>query len=142
MSDPRASIQRAVTAPPPRIAASAAPVLDAVKAETAAQIGKPHGRMRCVNLSLPVDAAVALRRATADRASTLGEVLIDIVRSVQVPTAGRAEGRSPCIRRATPTANVYVLLTQSEAGELGSLASQARRTVSDFAGVAIAAALV
>ena len=110
MSDPRASIQRAVTAPPSRTMAPSAPVHDsATTAIVALQIGKPHGRMRCVNLSLPVDAAVALRRATADRASTLGEVLIDIVRSVQVPTAGRAEGRSPCIRRATPTANVDCL---------------------------------
>jgi hypothetical protein len=64
MSDPRASIQRAVTAPPPRIAASPAPVLNAVTAETAAQIGKPHGR-RCVNRVFSEPAA-ARRQLVAD----------------------------------------------------------------------------
>ena len=58
MSDPRASIQRAVAAPPPRSAAPPVPAGHA--AEAARLIGKPHGRMRCVNLSLTPEAKVAL----------------------------------------------------------------------------------
>jgi len=140
MSDPRASIQRAVAAPPARPAPSTAALLEpaaSAPAVTTQLIGKPHGRMRCVNLSLPVEAAEALRDETARRDSTLGEVLIDIARKALVPAAARAVGRKPFTRRTGQTSNVYVLLTPAEALDLGLLAQQSGRSVSDFAGMAV-----
>ena len=113
MSNPRASIQRAVTAPPAEAGAAStvmSPTHGIDEGKPArALIGKAHGRMRSVNLCLPIEAAETLRRLTAERESTLGEVLIDIVRHVQVPATQRADGRRPSARRHTLTSSVYVL---------------------------------
>lgn len=133
MSDPRASIQRAVAAPPPRPAAPPAPVLDtAASVAVAPQIGKPHGRMRCVNLSLSEPAALRLRQRVAERGLTLGEVLMELVEPAVVPHSGRRTGRSPQLRRNVRLINVYALFTPEESADLSSRASQAGRTVSDY----------
>lgn len=138
MSDPRASIQRAVTSPPPRPAPSTAALLDPAVAATASQpIGKPHGRMRCVNLSLSEPAASRLRQLVAERGLTLGEVLMELVQSTVVPHSGRSAGRAPQLRRNVRLVNVYALLTPSESADLSSRAAQTGRTVSDFADHAV-----
>lgn len=138
MSDPRASIQRAVAAPPPRQAAPPAPILDtATTVVVAPQIGKPHGRMRCVNLSLSEPAAMRLRQLVAESGLTLGEVLMESVQSAVVPHSGRRGGRSPQIRRGTRLVSVYALFTPSESADLSGRANQAGRTVSDFVDFAI-----
>jgi hypothetical protein len=72
------------------------------RAAAAPQIGKPHGRMRCVNLSLSEPAAMNLRQLVAERGLTLGEVLVDLVRTVVVPHSGRRPGRAPQVRRNLP----------------------------------------
>jgi hypothetical protein len=138
MSDPRASIQRAVAAPPPR-AAAPAPVAEAAPAATAVAqpIGKPHGRMRCVNLSLSEPAATRLRHLVAERGLTLGEVLMELVQSAVVPHSGRHAGRAPQLRRNVRLVNVYALLTPSESADLSCRAAQAGRTVSDYADQAL-----
>lgn len=134
MSDPRASIQRAVTAPPRRAVAPAAVAEPATITTTVVQpIGKPHGRMRCVNLSLGEPAAARLRELVAERGLTLGEVLMELVQSTVVPHSGRGAGRAPQLRRNVRLVNVYALLTPSESADLSSRAVQTRRTVSDYA---------
>lgn len=143
MSNPRASIQRAVAPPPGAVVVSEQRPVGTIDAaeRPARPIGKQHGRMRSVNLSLPSEAADALRQETVRRGSTLGEVLMDLVRAANVPTAARAEGRGPVVRRETSTKNTYVLLTPQEATELSARASRSNRTVSDLAGLAVQAGL-
>lgn len=134
MSDPRASIQRAVAAPPLRAMASASVLEAAPTATTVAQlIGKPHGRMRCVNLSLSEPAAARLRQLVVERGLTLGEVVMDLVQSAVVPHSGRRSGRAAQLRRNVRLVNVYALFTPEESADLSSRATQTARTVSDFA---------
>lgn len=139
MSDPRASIHRAVAAPPPMRAAAHEPIVQAAPSAATLElpIGKPHGRMRCVNLSLSEAAAAALRQLVADRGTTLGEVLMDLVQTVVVPHSGRSPGRAPQQRRNLRLVNVYALLTPSESAELSRRSVQAGRTVSDYADRAV-----
>ena len=140
MSDPRASIQRAVAAPPPRATASALVTDVDLTAKSSVQlIGKAHGRMRCVNLSLSEPAAARLRQLVAERALTLGEVLMELVESAVVPQSGRSAGRAPQLRRNVRVVNVYALFTPAESADLSSRAAQAGRTVSDYADHAVRA---
>lgn len=133
MSDPRASIQRAVAAPPARPSPSTAARLESAVAATVSQpIGKPHGRMRCVNLSLSEPAATKLRRLVAERGVTLGEVTMELVQAAAVPHSGRRAGRAPHLRRDVRLVNVYALFTPPESADLSSRANQAGRTVSDY----------
>lgn len=138
MSNPRASIRRAVTAPPttalvPSIGVAVAGASIEGRAATPRPIGKQHGRMRSVNLSLSVQAARLLRQRTTELDSTLGEVLIDLVRTATIDPAPRADGRRPAVRRNQATVNVYVLLTPKEADELQDSARRSGRSTSDFA---------
>lgn len=134
MSDPRASIQRAVAAPPPRpLTPSAAIIEQAAIATVVRPIGKPHGRMRCVNLSLSESSAARLRRLVAERGLTLGEVLMELMQPAIVPHSGRRAGRAPHQRRNVRLVNVYALLTPAESADLSGRAMQAGRTVSDYA---------
>jgi hypothetical protein len=138
MSDPRASIQRAVAAPPARPAAStAAPLEPAVAKPVTQLIGKPHGRMRCVNISLSESAALRLRRVAAERSLTLGEALMESVQSAVVPHSDRRGDRAPQLRRNIRLVNVYALLTTSESADLSSRAARSGRTVSDYADCAV-----
>ena len=134
MSDPRASIQRAVAAPPPR-AVAPAPVAEAAPTATAVAqpIGKPHGRMRCVNLSLSEPAAARLRQLVTERGLTLGEVVMDLVQSTAVPHSGRRSGRAAQSRRNVRLVSVYALFTPAESADLSGRAAQTARTVSDYA---------
>ena len=104
------------------------------------QIGKPHGRLRCVNVCLTTESAVRLREFTALRHLTLGEALMEVVTAAMVPGRTLRQGRQPAPRRQMSTANVYVLLTAAEATELRDRAANAGRTISDYADLAIAGA--
>ena len=138
MSDPRASIQRAVAAPPLRAVTPASVIETAPTATTVAQlIGKPHGRMRCVNFSLSEPAAAKLRQLVVKRGLTLGEVLMELVQSAVVPHSGRRAGRPPQLRRNVRLVNVYALFTTAESAELRNRAEQTGRTVSDYADHAV-----
>ena len=143
MSNPRASIQRAVTPPPARAGSAAMadetddlPAIAAVT-PTARPIGKPHGRMRCVNLCLSTPAAQKLRQHTQQRELTLGETLMEIVNDSAVPRRLLRNGRQPTPRRHLSTTNVYVLLTETEATDLRTRATAAGRTISDYTDLAI-----
>ena len=149
MSNPRASIQRAVTGPPTvtsanggtaSVVAAGRPAVDGAPAKAPArQIGKAHGRMRCVNLCLSTTAAEQLRRLAKHRDLTLGEALTEVVSGAVVPTRPLRNGRQPTQRRRVPTANVYVLLTETEATDLCARATNAGRTISDYTDLAISA---
>jgi len=106
-------------------------------APAARPIGKRHGRMRCVNLSLSTDAAQTLRQLTQQRELTLGETLLDILSDADVPTRVLRNGRQPTPRRHLSTTNVYVLLTDTEATDLHTRAAKAGRTISDYTDLAI-----
>lgn len=140
MSNPRASIQRAVTAPPTP-ASNAAGFLGSVfvaePRRTPAPIGKAHGRMRSINLSLTTQAAAQLRRTAADRNLTLGETLVDVIRASNVSHRPHRDGRQPALRRHLSTTNVYVLLTEPEAADLRDRAAASGRSISDYADLAI-----
>lgn len=143
MSNPRASIQRVVAAPPaPSSLAAATVVIDrpveaAQSTATERPIGKAHGRMRCVNVGLSTESATRLRQAAAQQGLTLGEMLMDFVRAADVPLRTLRDGRQPTSRRHVTTTNVYVLLTEAEAADLRELAACAGRTVSDYVDLAI-----
>ena len=138
MSDPRASIQRAVAAPPPR-AAAPAPVAEAAPAATAVAqpIGKPHGRMRCVNLSLTREAKAALYAQADADGTTLGEALMDLAARAEVPGRRRRPDRAATMRRGVETVSVFVLLTPSEARHIVTRAEATGRSVSDYVSTAI-----
>lgn len=144
MSNPRASIQRVVAAPPATSSLAPAtvvvdrPVEPAPSTATERPIGKAHGRMRCVNVGLSTESAARLREAAAQQGLTLGEMLMDFVRTADVPARTLRDGRQPTPRRHVVTMNVYVLLTEAEAAELRGRAVYAGRTISDFADLAIA----
>ena len=133
MSDPRALIQRAVTAPPTKPTAS-----QRVNDETGPRlIGKAHGRMRCVNLSLTPPARDQLYITAAAHALTLGEALMRIVADATVEPSGRAPDRSGPARKGIQRTFVYVLLTPSEATKLSANALSSGRSVSDYASKAL-----
>ena len=136
MSDPRASIIRTVHAPPiPGAAAQRATPAEVV--EDVGLIGKPHGRMRCVNLSLTLEAREVLyARANADGVS-LGEALMDLVAPASVRTRQCRPGRSAGMRRGVQTVSVFALLTPDEAREIKRRATEVGRSVSDFTSVAV-----
>lgn len=140
MSDPRASITRSVLAPP-RSAAPRPPVQSSSssgeRVEEVRLIGKPHGRMRCVNLSLTPEAKQALyARAEAERI-TLGEALMDLAAQTAVAVKSRRLDRTAASRRGVPTVSVFVLLTPGEAREIVSKAERSGRSVSDYASRAV-----
>ena len=132
MSDPRALIQRAVTAPPTR-----QPVRHAADVEERKLIGKAHGRMRCVNLSLTPPARDRLYAAAEHQALTLGEALMTIVDEAIVESSGRAPDRAGPARTGIQRTFVYVLLTPSEATKLAANALSSGRSVSDYASKAL-----
>ena len=143
MSNPRASIQRVVAPPPIPSSVPAAtvvidrPVEPAQSTAAVRPIGKAHGRMRCVNVGLSTESATRLREAAAQQDLTLGEMLMDFVRTADVPARTFRDGRQPTPRRHVATMNVYVLLTEAEAAALRSRAIGSGRTTSDFADLAI-----
>jgi len=139
MSDPRANIARTVLAPPAPVAA--APPTERLGpgavVEDVKLIGKAHGRMRCVNLSLTHDAREALYARAATDGVSLGEALMELVAHADVQTRQRRPGREPGMRRGVQTVSVFVLLTPSEAREVVSRAEAAGRSVSDYASSAL-----
>jgi len=119
--------------------AAALPAVDGAPAGASArQIGKAHGRMRCVNLCLSAASAQKLRQLARQREFTLGEALIEVVSDAVVPTRALRHGRQPATRRHLSTTNVYILLTETEAAGLRTKASNAGRTISDYTDLAIA----
>lgn len=131
MSDPRASISRTVLAPP--IASSSTPEPGAESGRIGVKlIGKQHGRMRCVNLSLTIQAKDALYSRAERDGLTLGEALMDALEQSSVPSADRRPGRRTQLRRGVATTSVYVLLVPTEATDLVERASTAGRSVSDY----------
>ncbi len=140
MSDPRASITRTVLAPPKPTTASlpgVTPTTAAGAAEEVKLIGKRHGRMRSVNLSLTQEAKdILYTRAEAD-GTTLGEALMDLIAHADVPAKRRRPDRATTMRRGVRTVSVFVLLTPAEAREVVASSSAAGRSVSDFVSAAI-----
>lgn len=132
MSDPRASITRTVLAPPnpTAVASPATPAVSAI--DEVRLIGKPHGRMRCVNLSLTPEAKAALYERAAVDNVTLGEALMDLVSRAEVPARQRRPDRAATMRRGVQTVSVFVLLTPGEAREIVSKAEASGRSVSDY----------
>ncbi len=137
MSDPRASITRTVLAPPTPTAATPITSSAAIVAEEMRLIGKQHGRMRCVNLSLTVDAKTTLYERAAADGVTLGEALMDLVARADVPARQRRPNRSAAMRRGLQTVSVSVLLTPGEARVIVSKAEASGRSVSDYATCAV-----
>lgn len=139
MSDPRAAITRSVLAPP-KSAAPRPPTersSGVERVEEVRLIGKPHGRMRCVNLSLTLEAKQALyARAEAEDVS-LGEALMDLIGVAAVAVKPRRRDRTAASRRGVTTVSVFVLLTPGEARELVSRADRSGRSVSDYASRAV-----
>jgi hypothetical protein len=136
VSDPRASIARTVLAPHVPVSAPPAPVGASDALEGVRLIGKPHGRMRCVNLSLTPEAKERLyARATAEGV-TLGEALMDLVGHATVRPLSRRPGRNPSLRRGVSTTSVFVLLTCEEASDISQRAAGSGRSVSDFVSTA------
>lgn len=129
MSDPREVIARTVMAPPP--ASSPSRVLPTPATRL---IGKAHGRMRCINLSLTADARQELYARARRDSITLGEALVDALdASVDSDVATLRPGRAATARRGVFVTPVYVLLTPAEAANLAALASRSQRSISDFA---------
>lgn len=95
-------------------------------------IGKAHGRMRCVNLSLSERAAHRLRCLVAERDLTLGEALMELVQVAVISHSGRSRGRAPQLRRNRRLVSVYALLTPAESSVLRARAAEAGRSVSDY----------
>lgn len=139
MSDPRASIARTVLAPPPSpaVAAPASPATVPDVEETVRLIGKPHGRMRCVNLRLTPEAKEALYAQAHADGVTLGEALMDLVAHASVRPRTHRPGRSAVMRRGVDIRSVFVLLTADEAREVVTRASATGRSVSDYVSTAI-----
>ena len=129
MSDPREIIARTVMAPPP---ASSREV--ALRAAMSRPIGKAHGRMRCVNLSLTPAAREELYARSLRDSITLGEALMDALEEAGPSCiAARRPGRSAAVRRGVVVSPVYVLLTPAEATNLAAEADRSQRSMSDFA---------
>ena len=133
MSDPRASITRSVLAPPRTGSAQVVAPATRAPVEAVRLIGKPHGRMRCVNLSLTPDARQALYARAETECVTLGEALMSLVAHAKVATMLRRPDRAVANRRGVQTVSVYVLLTPGEAREILAKSEASRRSVSDFA---------
>ena len=133
MSDPRAVISRTVLAPP----ASAAAATPTAAEPDLQLIGKPHGRMRCVNLSLTTDAKQALYAKAAHEGLTLGEALMEVIDHTTVPPTRRRPGRQSQLRRGVTTTSAYVLLVPAEAAALVARATAAGRSVSDYVSQAL-----
>lgn len=130
MSDPRAVISRTVLAPP--TPAAKATLTTAAVEPDMRLIGKPHGRMRCVNLSLTIEAKQALYAKAHKDGLTLGEALMDVVDQSSVPATRRRPGRQGQLRRGVTTTSVYVLLVPAEAADLVARSNAAGRSVSDY----------
>ena len=128
MSDPREVIYRTVLPPPPQ----STPAMPNVA--SAELIGKIHGRLRCVNLSLTQAARDELYIRARRDSITLGEAMMDALDEAgeDCPTA-RRPGRTAAVRRGVDVRPVYVLLTPAEAAHLAAQAHQSRRSISDFA---------
>lgn len=135
MSDPRAVIKRAVAPPPsPRQDAGPAP---AALQPAGRQIGKAHGRMRCVNLALTPEAKRVLYEAAETQRVSLGEALVELVQSAHVQPAPERGGRSPAQRRGLTTTAVFVLLTPTEASTLADAAADVGHSLSSFVTTAL-----
>ena len=129
MSDPRGAIARTVMAPPP--ASSPKPF---VSGPVPRLVGKVHGRMRCVNLSLTLAARDELYARSQRDSVTLGEALLDALdEAAPSSIAARRPGRAVTVRRGIVVLPVYVLLTPAEAANLASEADRSQRSMSDFA---------
>lgn len=140
MSDPRASIHRTVAAPPtpvPRPSSTSARSADMSVGDEVRLIGKPHGRMRCVNLSLTREAKAALYAQADADGTTLGEALMDLAARAEVPGRRRRPDRAATMRRGVETVSVFVLLTPSEARHIVTRAEATGRSVSDYVSTAI-----
>ena len=136
MSDPRASISRTVLAPP--IAPSSPAEAGAESSRGGVKlIGKQHGRMRCVNLSLTAEAKETLYSRSVRDGVTLGEALMDALDQSSVPATARRPGRQNQLRRGVATVSVYVLLVPAEATDLLVRADRAGRSISDYASRAL-----
>ena len=138
MSDPRAAITRTVLAPPPPASRppQATHQTPRPAEEQPSLIGKPHGRMRSVNLALTEEARAALYSRAAEHSVTLGEALMDAIEASSVSTARWRGGRAEQ-RKGVRTSIAYVLLTNAEAMALAARATAAGRTLSDYASVAL-----
>jgi len=108
--------------------------------EEVRQIGKAHGRMRCVNLSLTSEAKDALYAAAESDGVTLGEALMDLIAQAEVAARRKRPDRAAGMRRGIRTVSAFVLLTPSEARELVSKAEASGRSVSDYASQAVSGA--
>lgn len=149
MSDPRANITRTVIAPtaPPPAPPSQPSTRPPASLSEGRLIGKRHGNMRSVGLTLSRPASDAIYRIVEERAITLGEALVEAVQRFTTHSSlGRrlgaaiGSGRGPRMRRGLETRTVYVLLTPPEARWISNLAAERNCTVSDLAsqGLAIA----
>lgn len=139
MSDPRAAITRSVLAPP-KTAAPRPPGQSSSGVERGEEvrlIGKPHGRMRCVNLSLTLEAKQALYARAEGENVSLGEALMDLIAHATVAASPRRADRAATSRRGVTTVSVFVLLTPGEAREIVSKAERSGRSVSDYASRAV-----
>lgn len=145
MSDPRATITRTVIGPTPPMIEGASPRPQQGPAPTAAGrlIGKRHGNMRSVGLTLSRTAADEIYRLAKSEDITLGEVLVlaaqrSLSSSLPAGSAGpvateAVRARGPRMRRGLDTRTVYVLLTPDEARWISQLAAERNCTVSDLA---------
>ncbi|CAB4557352.1 MAG: hypothetical protein ACK5CE_03855 [Actinomycetes bacterium] len=145
MSDPRATITRTVVGPtsPPTASTITTTAVPSAPIIEGRLIGKRHGNMRSVGLTLSRTAADHIYALAKTHDITLGEALIHSLRRAAIETHvddafRRSPGdptttRGPRMRRGLDARTVYVLLTPDEARWISNLATERNCTVSDLA---------